>query len=258
MRNPTKALLISSLWVLVLGGCQSLSSLPLFVEQIEAQPVTTPLIVENQVNKAIWSKAKPIPFRLVAIPEARKRIGKLESAGDARLWYDEKNLYVALTFEDEDIVDLSNKNGQELYTLADVGEIFLKPLDDTWYWEIHVSPQGRVSTYWWEGRGRVGLTGSRLRVEPPIVQAATWTRGILNQTKSRDNGWSALVTIPWAKIDRTGATRTPHSRWSILMSRYDYSRFRQKGTGPELSATSLFAEPSFHQVDEYPKLKLVK
>jgi len=190
------------------------------------------------------------------MPEDKKRIGEVEGKGSARLLYDDENLYVAFAFEDADVVDRSTKDDEEIYRLSDVGEIFLKPADETWYWEFHVTPKGRVSTYWWPGRGRLGLGGADPHVKPRFIRAATRIQGTVNHWEDRDQGWTAMVTLPFAKLDRFGPPKDPHSRWTIFLSRYDYSRYRMKGTGPELSAASRLSKPNYHLVDEYPRLHL--
>jgi hypothetical protein len=239
---------------LLLTGCRSMpKSSP---GRIDVNFAAGPVMVAGGLDEAVWSRAKPIPFELVASPSERRRIGKLEGNGSVRLLHDDKNLYIAFAFEDADVVDLSKEDDQELCTLSDVAEVFLKPLDDTWYWEFHVTPKGRVSTYWWPGRGRLGLVGTQPHVKPRFIQVATWTQGTINNDHDRDQGWTALVAIPFAKLDRYGPPKDPHSRWTILLSRYDYSRYRMKGTGPELSAASALSEPNFHLVDEYPRLHL--
>jgi hypothetical protein len=242
---------------LSLTGCQSMPKSSPSFSQIDVKRAAGPIMVNEGLDEAVWSQAKPIPFKLVANPSERKRIGNVEGKGSVRLLHDDRNLYVAFTFEDADVVDLSKEDDQELCTLSDVGEIFLKPLDETWYWEFHVTPKGRISTYWWPGRGRLGLVGTQPHVKPRFIRVATRTQGTINNGRDRDHGWTALVAIPFAKLDRYGSPKDPHARWSILLSRYDYSRYRLKGTGPELSAASPLSEPNYHLVDEYPRLRLL-
>ena len=240
------------------AGCQNLplGSPGNASSQIEVERATGPVVMGGCLNEAAWAIAKPIPFQLVATPSQRKRIGKVEGKGSARILHDDRNLYIAFAFEDADVVDLSKEDDQELHTLSDVAEIFLKPLDDTWYWEFHVTPKGRASSYWWPGRGRLHLAGTKPHVKPRFIRAVTWTQGTVNNWRDRDRGWTAVVSIPFAKLDRYGPPKDPHSRWTILLARYDYSRYRMKETGPELSASSVCSEPGFHQVDEYPRLHL--
>ena len=245
---------------LLFAGCKtvSLRSSGNVPSRIEVNRATGPVLLGGRLNKTVWTPAKPIPFQLVATPSERKRIGKVEGSGSVRILHDDKNLYIAFAFEDADVVDLSQEDDQELHTLSDVAEIFLKPLDDTWYWEFHVTPKGRASSYWWPGRGRHGLAEAKPHVKPRFIRVATWIQGTVNNWRDRDRGWSAFVAIPFAKLDRYAPPKDPHSRWTILLSRYDYSRYRMKGTGPELSAASPLSTPNYHLVDEYPWLHLRK
>ena len=245
---------------LLLAGCQTLpqGSSVKAPRQIEVERATGPIMLDGRLDEADWARAKPIPFRLAAIPAWRKRIGEVEGKGSVRMLHDDQNLYLAFEFEDADVVDLSKGDDQELYTLGDVAEIFLKPVDETWYWELHVTPKGHVSAYWFPGRGRLGLPMSEAKshVSPRFIRVATRTQGTVNNWRDRDKGWRAEVAIPWAKLDRYGPPKDPHSRWTILLARYNYSRYRVKATGPELSTASTLAEPNFHLVDEYPRIHL--
>lgn len=223
---------------------------------IAVEYIRSPVKVDGRLNEAAWAKARQIPFQLAATLADRKRIGKVEANGTVSLLHDNNRLYVAFRFEDADVVDLSKEDDQELYVMSDVGEIFLKSPEEMWYWEFHVTPKGRVSTYWWPGRGQVGLTGIQLHVKPRFIRAAATVQGTVNNSNDRDQGWTSEVSIPFAKLDRSGPLKDSRSRWTALFSRYDYSRYRMKGTGPELSSSSPLSEPNYHLVEEYPKISL--
>lgn len=233
-------------------GCQSLCT---STSRIDVQRIDESAVVNGSPDQTAWTAAKATPLRLVAMSSERQRIGKVEKKASVRFLHDSKNLYIAFSAEDEDLVDASQRDGQALHTLSDVVEIFLKPVDEPWYWEIHLTPKGRVSTYWWPSRGYVGL-GSQPSVLPRFIKSSTRVQGTINQSQDHDQGWTAFVTIPFAQLERSGPPRDPSSRWTILVTRYDYSRFRMKGTGPELSATAALPEPNFHLVNEYPRLQL--
>jgi hypothetical protein len=260
LSSPRFILLPTFCAALLLAGCQTLpqGSSVKAPRQIEVDRATGPMVGDGRLDEADWARAKPIPFRLAASPAWRKRIGEVEGKGSVRMLHDDKNLYFAFEFEDADVVDLSKEDDQELYTLSDVAEIFLKPVDETWYWELHVTPKGHVSTYWFPGRGRIGLAMSETKphVKPGFLRAATRTQGTVNNWHDRDKGWTAEGAIPWAKLDRDGPLKDPHARWTILLARYNYSRYRMKATGPELSTASPLSEANFHLVNEYPRIHL--
>lgn len=243
----------------LLAGCEVLpgNSRGHFSPRIEARRTAGPVMKAGHLNEIAWAKARPVSFQLVASPSERKRIGAAESKGSARLLYDDNYLYVAFAFEDMDLVDRSRKDDQELYAISDVAEIFLKPMDEPWYWEFHVTPKGRISTYWWPGDGPAERPAEN-HFKPRFIQVATKVRGTVNYSGDRDRGWTALVTIPWIKLDRFNPTKDLPARWTILLSRYDYSRYRTKGSGPELSAASRLSKPYYHLVNEYPRLSLRK
>ncbi len=258
--KPAPTLLLAL--VLLLNGCRSTSTGPQLnsAAAIEAHRTTAPLQIDGRLDEAAWQHATPYPFHLVVSASMRSRVRELEEPGTARLLYDDRFLYLGFEFQDADVEDYSKADGQKLYTLSDVAEIFLKPADQTWYWELHLTPGGRVTTYFWPGRGLVGLPladGGPL-VRPRFVQVATRVNGTLNNWRDRDQGWTAEVAVPIEKLDPEGSLKTLGPNWRILLARYNFSRYRRQATGPELSSVPAISEPSFHLTEEFARLKLLE
>lgn len=239
--------------MLMSQGCQGPSGSgggPLVVHRS-----ATPIAVDGHVDKAVWQGVEAVRLD---IPREQQQQGlTMEEGGTARLLWDEQYLYVAFDFVDSDVVANGTEDDQEHHNLGDVAEIFLKPAEQTWYWEFHVTPAGYVSTYWHVGRGRFGLQGVNSHVKPRFIEAAARVQGTLNDWHDRDQGWTAEVAIPWDKLDRFHERATPRENWTILVSRYNYTRYRVQATGPELSSWPVLSKPAFHLVEQYAPLKLV-
>ena len=249
-KSPHRVLLLA---VLACSACQRTSlprSGPLVVHR-----TATAIQLDGRVDKPVWQQVEPVRFD---IPRELQRQGQsLEEGGTARLLWDDQNLYVAFDFVDSDVVALGKEDDLEQHQLGDVAEIFLKPAEQTWYWEFHVTPAGKASTYWHVGRGRFGMQNPDGHIKPRFFQLAVQVQGTLNDWHDRDQGWTAEVAIPFDKLDRFHERAGPQDNWTILLSRYNYTRYRVQATGPELSSWPVLPKPFFHLVEEYAPLKLV-
>jgi len=216
---------------------------------------SSPIHIDGKLDEEAWRRAKPVALD---IPRDQQQQGlTLEEKGTGRVLWDDEFLYVAFDFVDSDVVANGTDDDQEHHTLGDVAEIFLKPTDQTWYWEFHVTPAGHVSTYWYPGRGRFGLQGVNPHVKPRFIEAAAKVQGTLNNDRDRDEKWTAEVAIPWSKLDRLGEKPDVKANWTILLARYNYTRYRTQASGPELSSSPVLSRPSYHLVEQYAPLKLV-
>jgi hypothetical protein len=216
---------------------------------------SSPIHVDGKLDEEAWRQAIPLAFD---IPRDQQQQGlTLEEKGTGRVLWDDQYLYVAFDFVDSDVVANGTEDDQEHHNLGDVAEIFLKPTDQTWYWEFHVTPAGYVSTYWHVGRGRFGLQGENSHIKPRFIQAAAQVHGTLNDWRDRDQGWTAEVAIPWSKLDRFGEKPDVKANWTILLARYNYTRYRTQATGPELSSWPVLSRAAYHLVEQYAPLKLV-
>jgi hypothetical protein len=235
------------------GACQRTSAPR--AEPLVVHRTATPIQLDGNVDKQVWQQVQPVRFD---IPRELQQQGQsLEEGGTARLLWDDQYLYVAFDFVDSDVVALGKEDDLEQYQLGDVAEIFLKPTDQTWYWELHVTPAGFASTYWHVGRGRFGMRDPDGHVKPRFFRLAVRVHGTLNDWHDRDQGWTAEVAVPLDKLDRFHERADPRIGWTILLSRYNYTRYRVQATGPELSSWPDLSKPAFHLVEEYAPLKLV-
>jgi len=214
-----------------------------------------PIQIDGKLDEEAWRHAKQVALD---IPRDQQQQGlTLEEKGTARLLWDDRFLYVGFEFVDSDVVALGKEDDEGQHLMGDVAEIFLKPTDQTWYWELHVTPAGYVTQYWCVGRGRWGLKDEGRHVKPRFVQAAAQVQGTLNNDTDRDQGWTAEVAIPWKDLDRFNERPDPRANWTILLARYNYTRYRVQATGPELTSWPVLPRAFFHLVEDYAPLKLV-
>ena len=224
-------------------------------KQIVVHRASKPIKLDGQLNDPAWQEASAVSLD---IPREFQQQGQsLEEQGTAKLLWDDKFLYIAFDFVDSDVVALGKEGDEGQQLLGDVAEIFLKGPEQTWYWEFHVTPTEFVTQNWNVGRGRWGLKDVDRRVNPRFVLVAARVQGTLNNWHDRDQRWTAEVAIPFEKLDRFGELANPRENWTILLARYNYTRYREQATGPELSSWPPLSRPFFHLVEGYSSLKLV-
>ncbi len=231
------------------GWTEDKASRPVMTAIYTSQPVK----IDGILNDPVWRKAPS--YALCLADDAAHPDGTTTpiEKGEARLAWDEKNLYVAIRYEDSDIVAENDKDQAEHYLTGDLGEVFLKPEANTWYWELYVTPHSHKSTFWFPGRGRMGLPSNfNYKME---LHVAGKCYGTLNKWEDRDQEWTGEMAIPIKELTRHGDSFGPGSKWTILVARYNYSRYLPT-KGPELTMTPKLPETSYHYPAGYAKLEL--
>jgi hypothetical protein len=241
-------LLVAVLAARALSGCVTAGSTRHAV--IIAQRATAPMTIDGNLDEPIWQTTPA--QQLQAAPDVTKEIRRLEGA-DVRLAWDVENLYIAVEMEDSDLVAEGQADQLHHYKLGDVVEVFLKPDDQTWYWELHATPTGKRATLFVPGRGRVALANMLPRSS---FTAAAQRRGTLNDWRDSDQGWSVELAIPWQALKPPGiesqtAEGAP-TGWTVLVARYNYTRYSY---APQLSETPRLSKSDFHTTREYAQLR---
>lgn len=251
----------SSSWILLLvlliGGCAGVRRV---IEQevvqqpgIEAIYADTRVIIDGWLDEVIWTQAQVYPLRLGKDHSAFD--ADVSEPGSVRLVWDDQYLYVAVEFEDSDIVAEGQDDQLPHSQLGDLCEVFLKPENETWYWQLQVTPHSRMSSFWFPARGRFGLPSngqysSGLRVAAKID-------GSLNNWRDKDRRWTAEMAMPLRDLTSRGETFGPGTAWRIAVVRYNYSRYRDQ-QGPELTMVPRLSGSNTHSLDQYTPLRLTR
>jgi hypothetical protein len=209
----------------------------------------TPLVVDGKLDEPVWKTAPA--YQLLPMPgTAPEPRSSLHENASVRLAWDAKYLYLGAEFRDSDVVAEGKADNLRHYLLGDVCELFLKPGNQTWYWELYVTPAGRQTTFFFPGAGR--QLPSCLRTDTPLVVAAE-VQGSLNDWHDRDQGWTAEMAVPLSLLTAHGEHFAPASPWRILIGRYNYSRYLSE---TELSSYPALSKIDFHWLNEYAHLRL--
>ncbi len=249
--------IVATIWMCGLAGCAS----PEAKQDAPAPPPMTMqalytdqgVNVDGKFDDAVWSRATVYAMKLPADRAARRQ---LQNAGRVQLAWDDTYFYVAVRFDDPDLVAEGEKDQLHHYRLGDLLELFLKPEKQTWYWELYATPRGKKTTFWFPGRGRLGLPSGFERYQCGL-QVAALCEGTLNEWQDEDTGWTAEMAMPIRDLTARGETFGPEGQWRILVARYNYSRYLPY-QGAELSSVPQLPVANFHSLEDYAWLKLVK
>jgi len=244
----------------MLGGCDaannetsSSQTTDNAAEVMIAKYTAEPVIVDGDLDEPVWKEAKVYKM---CLPVDRAANSQLEETGEVRLAWDKEYFYVGVKFNDSDIVAEGTADQLHHYRFGDVCELFLKPADKTWYWELYVTPQGKKTTFFFPSQGRKGLP-SCFEDYRSDLEVGAQCEGTLNNWQDRDGRWTAEMAMPIKDLTARGEKFGPGGDWRILIARYNYSYYLVK-KGPELSSTPRLSVANYHLLDEYAVLKLAR
>ncbi len=244
--------------ILILTGCNykqaaaenSKDSTVVMVSKYTAQPIK----LDGLLDEPAWQQAQIYQMTLSADNTSSGKIP--QETGSVRLAWDDNFFYVGWELPDSDVVAEGNENHLHHYTLGDIGELFLKPDDQSWYWELYVTPGGNLSTFWFPCRGRLGLKSCFEQYHFDMKVAAQ-CEGTLNNWQDKDVRWTAEMAVPISELTARGEKFAPGAKWHILTARYNYSRYLPE-TGPELTMYPQLPRTNHHLLENYAALELVR
>lgn len=202
-----------------------------------------PLLIDGVLAEADWDRAER------AGPFVRSIDGKpCSAATEARLLWDDDNLYVAFLAEDPNVAGEFFRDDEKLYT-SNVVEIFLNPSgDSSRYDEIEVAPTNALFDASFTGGPRQGMDlgwSSHAR-------HAVHVDGTLNDPRDVDRGWTVELAVPYASL--TGMPRPRPQRGDRW--RFNLYRLRQgPGQPGEGQAYSPPMRGDFHALDRFATLR---
>ena len=140
---------------------------------------------------------------------------------------------------------------QHHYTMGDTIEVFLKPADDTYYWEMYGTPNQLRTTFFYPSRSYVFVPQSADHV--PDFEVKTSIDGTMNDWLTTDKGWKIEFKFPIASFEKYGAKFAPDHRWTFLIARQNYSRrlpLKENSTVPPIEKSD------FHIIEQYGMLAI--
>jgi hypothetical protein len=204
------------------------------------------LQIDGVLAESAWDSAA------VAGPFVRSLDGKAASAAtEARLLWDDDNLYVAFQSEDQNVSGKFSKDDEPLYT-SNVVEIFVNPSgDSSRYDEIEVAPTNALFDASFTGGPRKGMD----LAWASHARHAVHVDGTLNDPSDTDRGWTVELAIPFASLTGMDKPRPARGdRW-----KFNLYRLRQgPGQPGEGQAYSPPMRGDFHALDRFATLRFAE
>jgi hypothetical protein len=203
----------------------------------------SPIQIDGVLAEPAWDRAEK------AGPFVRSLDGKPCTAStEARLLWDDDNLYVAFLSQDPDVSGAFFKDDEKLYT-SNVVEIFLNPSGDlSRYAEIEVAPTNALFDASFSGGPRKNMDLSW----SSQARHAVHVDGTLNDPRDVDQGWTVELAIPFSALPGMQKPRpSPGDKW-----RFNLFRLRQgPGQPGEGQAYSPPMVGDFHALDRFGTLR---
>ena len=174
------------------------------------------------------------------------RDGAPLEGGAVRFSWDEKGLYVFAELEDSNLIALNRQDEQLHFETGDVFELFVKPLNDAYYWEMYAIPSGNKSTLFFP-RDRSGM-------ELNDFLHGHDFQSLEVSVEETSSGWSAHLFVPVSQLTALGAGWGAGLEWTVFCGRYNYNS--EDLADPELSMAPPLSATNYHLTDEYAHLKL--
>jgi len=212
-----------------------------------------PINVDGKLDEIVWKNAQT--YKLHRAVNREKDGAKVSQSGEVKLAWDTNYFYIGVKFNDLDIIAEGKKNQQKHFQLGDLCELFLSPKNNTWYWEMYVTPAGKKSCFFIPGRGRLGLP-SMMEYKSELKVAAK-VNGTLNDWRDKDISWTAEMAVPIKELTARGEKFGNDGGWTILVARYNYGRYIDSQSA-ELNMTPQLSRENYHLLSEFAPLKFVK
>lgn len=217
------------------------------VPRYEVKRATRSITIDGKLDDASWSAAGKIEFQF---PWEQQTGAKQKTV--ARILWDNRFLYVGYECEDSDIVAHFTQRDDPTYR-DDAVEIFINPdpAQKDFYYGLEMNANATLYDYFYVFPKlllkRVNFSG---------MQLAVYSRGTVNQTGDKDQGWNLEVAIPWSNFEEITTKLPPEQGavWTANLNRWD-------GTEPSRRLSqwsdSGLDRPNPHQPERFGQLVFI-
>jgi len=241
--------------VALLCGCaipDNSTSLPIAQQlRCQASYVANGVTAADSFNAPAWKNAVEYPFLPAAVG-----VNTVCEGGSVKFLWNEEYIFIMATMHDSDLVQENNQDNQHHYQTGDVLEVFLKPLGQSGYWEIYATPNDRQTVFYYPSFARRLPSALRKERMPGLITKIE-LNGTLNNPTDRDQGWRAIIIIPFKSLQKDCPQAKPQSQWIVQVSRYNYSLYLDACELSQIGRTFTPA-PNYHHFPSWAVLELSK
>jgi len=207
-------------------------------------PAVRPFELSNwEVAFAALCGAPALDFGQAWLPARQETFRR----GIVHIGWHGASIILAAGLEDESVFTRATADGQRLWELGDVFEIFLKDSESEEYLELHVTPGGhRSQLRFASDQTIIDLRNGVGRIEDFAVDAPLFNFRV----RTEIGRWEVLAQIPASSLRLRVASMEGRVMLASF-SRYDYSH---EGGPAVLSSTSPHAKLDFHRQHEWTTL----
>jgi hypothetical protein len=219
---------------------------PPITREAVCRRVETAPVIDGNLDDAAWEAAAGDEVADFAAFWA----GEPREGTRAVLVWDDDALYFSATMTDAELRAFGTERNDRLW-LGDVFELFFKPSEDgPRYYEFQVNPRSVILELAFPRRGH---SFEELAAMPPMgFEAVAVVDGSLDTPGDTDRSWRVEGRIPWGLFEPTGGRPDQGDVWRFALCRYDYG---VDGTDPLLFSSAPLSRPSFHQYEDYGRLR---
>lgn len=168
--------------------------------------------------------------------------------GRVRVGWDQHGLRVHAKLTDDSVFSRSTEDGQPMWKLGDVFEIFAKVTDRDDYFELHMTPCGHRLQLHFPDNSVISQIRDKMRtLEEMMVEAPVFDF----LTRKTATGWEVLALVPTSTLDAERDSLAG-TELAVSFGRYDYA---DAASEPILSSTTRHEELNFHRVHEWTVLE---
>ncbi|MEI7865113.1 MAG: hypothetical protein WCI38_07040 [Chthoniobacterales bacterium] len=189
-------------------------------------PADVPKLVSRQ---DLWNRCAPVSLCGVGMSTVQDTA--------LRAFWNEDRILFEFVCHDDRIVSPGEKDGLDHFLIGDVVEIFVGENGNPSYLEVHATPAGLKTAYFFRGYRQP-------------MEASGQAGGIMATGAPTTHGWRAVISVPRSALAING----PPSQYEILAGRYDYASV---GATPLLSCfPPQEGKADFHRRASFARLQL--
>ena len=207
---------------------------------VSAYKTAGKITIDGKLDEEVWQAAEACNLMFVPMFKgygkalANVQKDKFQDAA-IKFAYDKDYFYIAGKIMDEDIIQMDTVHQTHSYNNGDTIEVFLKPKNKPYYWEIYITPQNTRTSFFYLSPG-AGISYSRNTVHfIKDMRSAVQINGTLNKVEDRDKFWTFELAIPVKDLAVKGVPFDGVEPWQVLPARYNYDtqlRYFQLSTYP--------------------------